>query len=172
MPRRKNLIGHSPKSIPKKVNSGSAKDRLVYIGNARGDTSTIFSVGANLRYYDVFKRVQNKYYDGSLVLNDNSEKVKSKDIHSNNKYKPQSPRKKRKMYFMVLRRGVTVGDVFLKYGTGAYLIIRERQDGGGYWLSPANVLEREAVQDGYRHARRNLRWEYKSFCYLKPSKQP
>ena len=165
-----------PTGTPKQQASGSQRDRLVYIGNVRGDTRSWPWAGSGFKRHELFRRIidsgtygKSRSRSGATHLRDGAgatTELRPKHVQSNDKL-----RVKGLGYKIVMRVGIAIGDAFLVYGTGAALVIRKRRDGGGYWLSPLKRAERLTVTQGERTARRNLRWEAGSFCYHEASRE-
>tara|TARA_R100001530_G_scaffold74632_1_gene52530 strand:+ start:679 stop:1194 length:516 start_codon:yes stop_codon:yes gene_type:complete len=158
------LKGKTPKGIPEPFKSGQFnKNTLVYIGNVYGANDRTWpTAGTELRAYDVFRRVQvskprkdrNKGLSGAL-----------RTEHINAKKKTETQKKHTgTTYHTLLRMGISRGDAFLTFGSGAGFVVRKRRDGEGYWLSRMKKAERASLVDGERHVRRNLRWARGSFC--------
>ena len=169
------IKARKPTGVPEQQTSGSQQDRLVYIGNVRGDTRAWPWAGVGFKRHELFRRiVDSATYPRHASQRDRpratssdvSVALRKQHVKSNSKV-----RVKGLGYKILMRTGIFVGDAFLVYGTGAALVIRERKDGGGYWLSPLKRAERLAVTQGERAARRNLRWETGSFCYHQPSRK-
>ena len=164
-----------PTGIPRQQPSGSPRDRLVYIGNVRGNERDWPWASVGFKRQELFRRLaDSSTYPKHANQRHNPSRTGAKTSTALRKQHVEGNSKKRVKglgYKVYMRRGICLGDAFLVYGTGAALVIRKRMDGGGYWLSPLKPKERLKVAQGERTARRNLRWETGSFCYHQPSRK-